>query len=223
MSVHYNSKIVSEGLVLCLDAGNAKSYPGSGTTWTDLSSNRKIGTLTNGPTYNSSNGGSIFFDGSNDYVNVSDFNVNHGTGNFSYSCWAYLLAKPAVGTFFENGVYTSGILIRYETNGVRIWAMNTQYSVFNFDPSLSTWNHLTFVRDGNNMLFYLNGKFSQTMSFGTNVNVNPSPAHLFIGTSQHSTNQCFNGRLNLVMVYTAALTASQVLQNFNAHRGRFGL
>lgn len=59
------------GLVLCLDAGNTKSYPGSGTTWTDLSGRGNTGTLTNGPTYSSANGGSIVFDGTNDYVSTN--------------------------------------------------------------------------------------------------------------------------------------------------------
>ena len=68
MSVRYNTSIVTDGLVLCLDAGNRKSYVGTGVTWTDLSGRGNTGTLTNGPTYNSVNGGSIDLDGTNDYV-----------------------------------------------------------------------------------------------------------------------------------------------------------
>ena len=68
MSLSRGPKIVTNGLVLYLDAANKKSYPGSGTTWTDLSGNNNTGTLTNGPTFDSNNGGSIVFDGTNDYV-----------------------------------------------------------------------------------------------------------------------------------------------------------
>ena len=64
MAFNYSPKIVTDGLVLCLDAGNPNSYPGSGNTWTDLSRGRNNGTLTNGPTFDSGNGGSIVFDGS---------------------------------------------------------------------------------------------------------------------------------------------------------------
>ena len=64
--------IVEDGLVLALDAGNTKSYPGSGTTWTDLSGKGNNGTLTNGPTFDSGNGGAIFFDGGNDYVTTGN-------------------------------------------------------------------------------------------------------------------------------------------------------
>jgi len=90
----YNNgpKIVTSGLVLALDAGNTKSYPGSGTVWTDLSGNGNTGTLTNGPTFNSSNGGSIVFDGVDDFVNIpynTYWNTNvFGTAtNFTLECW----------------------------------------------------------------------------------------------------------------------------------------
>ena len=71
MSLFHSPSLVTSGLVLCLDAGNPKSYPGSGTTWTDLSGRGNHGTLVNGPTFNSANGGSIVFDGSNDYVELT--------------------------------------------------------------------------------------------------------------------------------------------------------
>ena len=68
MATLYSPKIVTNGLVLCLDAGNNKSYPGSGTTWNDLSGNNNTGSLVNGPTFTGSFGGSVAFDGVNDYV-----------------------------------------------------------------------------------------------------------------------------------------------------------
>ena len=82
MSTVQSGHIVTDGLVLALDAANAKSYPGSGTTWSDLSGNRNTGTLTNGPTFNSGNGGGIVFDGVDDYVdcgNSSTLQINQGT------------------------------------------------------------------------------------------------------------------------------------------------
>ena len=69
MATEYaNGKIVTNGLVLSLDAADRNSYPGTGTTWRDMSGNGNNGTLTDGPTFNSNNGGSIVFDGTNDYV-----------------------------------------------------------------------------------------------------------------------------------------------------------
>jgi hypothetical protein len=85
MALAHSPSIVTSGLVLCLDAANPKSYPGSGTTWTDLSGNGNNGTLVNGPTYSSVNGGSIVFDGSNDYISTA---YSIGTvSQQSISCW----------------------------------------------------------------------------------------------------------------------------------------
>ena len=72
MATKYSPKTVTDGLLLSFDAANTKSYPKSGTTWSDLSGNGNTGTLTNGPTFNSANGGSIVFDGVDDYVNVAN-------------------------------------------------------------------------------------------------------------------------------------------------------
>ena len=87
MGLAHSPRIVTDELVLALDAGNTKSYPGSGTTWTDLIGSNN-GTLTNGPTYSSDDGGSIVFDGSNDYVQLSaSSDLNFGTGNFTIEGW----------------------------------------------------------------------------------------------------------------------------------------
>ena len=87
MGVAYNSRIVTDGLALCLDAANSKSYPGSGSTWTDLSGNGNNATLTNGPTYSSANGGSIVFDGVNDYVAPTGLTNALWQGNWTVSFW----------------------------------------------------------------------------------------------------------------------------------------
>ena len=84
MALSHSPKIVTDGLVLCLDAGDGKSYGGSGTTWTDRSVNSNNGTLTNGPTFDSSNGGSIVFDGSNDYTSFSATK----TAECTFAVWA---------------------------------------------------------------------------------------------------------------------------------------
>ena len=76
MSIAYNTSIVTSGLVMCLDAGNPKSYPGSGTTIRDVTGNGYNGTLTNGPTFSSANGGVIVLDGINDYIDVQGINLS---------------------------------------------------------------------------------------------------------------------------------------------------
>jgi hypothetical protein len=88
MGLSHSPSIATNGLVLCLDAANRKSYPGSGTTWTDLSGNGNNGTLTNGPTYSSANGGSLSFDGTNDVVNSTTSIIDRADGQeITVSCW----------------------------------------------------------------------------------------------------------------------------------------
>ena len=190
------------------------------TTWTDLLGTGNNGTLTNGPTYSSANGGSIVFDGTNDYVSASNTSLVHRTSNWAYSCWVNFNGTPSLGTIFENGSWTSCLLIRFETNGISIYSMSSYWGKFTLTPTLNTWYKLDFIRNGNSIDFYLNGTYSQSLSF--TADIQPS-SNLFIGMSQHAAGQCFNGRIAQTQIYNRALTASEVQQNFNALRGRFGI
>jgi hypothetical protein len=221
MSFFHSPNIVTNGLVLAFDAANPKSYPGSGTTWYDISGGNRNGTLVNGVGYSSNYKGILIFDGADDRVEVSNSGLlPNGTGNFSYNVWVNLQGKPSVGTIFENGYYYAGILIRYETDGITIYAGGgfAYWGKFSFNPPLGQWNHLGFVRNGSSLDFYVNGVYQASMSFTANITYDPN---LFIGTSQHATSQCFNGYIANTQIYNRALTASEVLQNYNATRQRF--
>lgn len=106
MGINYNPRIVTDGLVLALDAGNVKSYNAgiSTTTWTDLSGGGNIGTLTNGPTYDSANGGSIVCDGTNDYVTstVSSLTTAQKEGQLTYEYWIKPTATIKTGYVESN-------------------------------------------------------------------------------------------------------------------------
>jgi hypothetical protein len=214
----HSPSIVLNGLVLALDAGNTKSYPGSGTTWTDLTGLGNTGTLTNGPTYSSANGGSIVFDGTDDYVTVPNTSLIHRTSNWSYSCWVNFNGTPSLGTIFENGSWTSCLLIRFETNGITIYSMSSFWGKFNLSPTLGIWYKLDFIRNGNSIDFYLNGVYSQSLSF--TADIQPS-SNLFIGMSQHAAGQCFNGKIAQASIYNRALSAAEISQNFNALKSRY--
>jgi len=98
--MYYGPKIVTSGLVLCLDAANKRSYPGTGTTWTDLSGNSNNGTLINGPTFNAGNQGGIVFDGTNDYISIGSQNiVGTGTSPFSVELCIYNTKNWGVGQY----------------------------------------------------------------------------------------------------------------------------
>jgi len=109
--------ISTSGLVLALDAANTKSYPGSGTTWTDMSGNNNNGTLTNGPTFNSANGGSIVFDGSNDFVTLGNQSVLGFTnGIFSVEAWVYIPNSWTAGSQYPN-LISKGATAGWDTDG----------------------------------------------------------------------------------------------------------
>ena len=220
--------------VLYLDAGNTKSYPGSGTTWTDLSGNGNHGTLVNGPTYNSANGGSIVFDGVNDYASVTyAASLNTPTGA-TYSLWMKNTSSFA-GEFLSRGIADSGLnsdnprLYHYANNQVYIdWnnlATQDRYVNAASYIELST-NCLAFVfSPGAPFLFYANGvQVAVVMSgAGSSDATMLNTAHNIIIGGAVWIPRYFTGKISSVTLHSRALSASEVLQNFSALRGRYGL
>lgn len=201
-------------------AGTRGSTVATGGGWADLTGNGNHGQLVNGVRESSDNLGSLVFDGTDDYASLSNTMLVHGTSNWAYSCWVNFSGTPGLGTIFENGSWVNCLLIRFETNGITIYSMSTYWGKFTLTPSLGIWYKFDFIRNGNSIDFYLNGTYSQSISF--TANVQPS-ANLFIGMSQHSAGQCFSGKIANAQIYNRALTASEIQQNFNALRGRFGI
>jgi hypothetical protein len=216
--MNYGPKTVTSGLLLAVDAANKRSYPGTGTSWFDLSGNGITGTLTNGPTFNADNMGSIVFDGTNDYVVASNSLLVHRTSNWTYSCWLNFTSIPAYATIFSNGTWGSCLLFRYESGGVAIYSMSQTWGNFTFSPSLARWYKLDFIRNGNSVYFYVNGIYSQTNSFTADIQPN---SNFYIGA--HGTIEVFNGKISQVSIYNRALSASEVLQNYNSTKSRYNL
>lgn len=225
MATNYNPSIVTSGLVLALDAGNTRSYPGTGTTWSDLSGRGNTGTLINGPTYSSSNGGSLVFDGTNDYVGSFPASICN-TEDFTIHC------------FFNISVLTitptrTGILGTRTTGG---WGIITglyntkQLSFYLFGSSsvatsataieANTWYCVDVTRSvsANTINLYINGSFVSTATAGV---LTPAIINGTIGSENNG--NYLNGRIAEVKIYNRALSDTEVLQNFNALRGRFGL
>lgn len=218
---YYGHQTEAKSYSTPLVAGTRGTTNATGGGWVDLSSSKTSGELVNGPTFNSANSGFLTFDGINDYVsNISNTGITHGTNNFSYFTWVRLQGKPSLGTIFENGSWTSCLLIRYETDGITIYSMSSYWGKFSFNPTLNTWNHLGFIRNGNVIEFYVNGVYQTNIAF--TANISPS-SNIFIGTSQHATGQVFNGDIAVAQIYTRALSVEEVVQNFNAQRDRFGI
>ena len=215
--MYYGPRTVTNGLVLALDAADKNSYIGSGTTWNDLSGNNRIGILTNGPTFNGSNGGVIVFDGVDDYVNNSQLTI---TGNQSFS-WGAWIRPTATGTpvFFGNNSAGLGMVSYWDSanNKVRVgtWGFDRLTSGTTILPS--TWGYTFWTWNGTTLTSYTNGIADGT---ATGFSFNISNLYTTIGNAVNS--QYFNGRISQTLVYNRALSAAEVLQNYNITKGRFG-
>ena len=227
MAFNYSPKIVTDGLIFTVDAANKKSYPDSGTTWTDLAGSNN-GTLINGPTFDSANGGVIDLDGTDDVVESSiDPSVfSTGYDAFTVSYWINYESLNNYNTVFElreggsttqwtdyNNINDANRLYSYPNGAVRI-----------SDSSLSvnTWYNISVAitqGSGNTFSTYINGQLDKTAGWNRNLG---TVAKYRIGQNRAGTG-VFNGQCSSISYYNRALSASEVLQNYNALKGRFGL
>ena len=219
MAFIHSPKIITDGLVLALDAGNVKSYPRSGTRWSDLSGNNNNGTLTNGPTFNAANGGSIVFDGTNDYVNLaSAVNTN---ASFTLTFWAVRTADANPTLFSGINVGGGYLQIRMSESYVSL-VKSFIAELGNFGASsatsLNTIAQIVLTRTGTTYTVYVDGQQKGTLTFTqTYITANTT-----IGINSQST-EPFTGRVYQFLYYNRVLSPDEILQNFNATRARFGV
>jgi hypothetical protein len=209
--------IVTSGLVLNLDAANKDSYPGTGTTWYDLSGNGYNGTLTNGTSFVSNIYGGYFnFDGVDDYVDLQ-YAIIGGTGDFTVNQWIQADASETGGTTFGN--YPAGTLqIFYGTTYMGMWLNNSSTYVDSPVPFSSNPVMITTIRSGTTTYFYQNGILLKTGSSSANIGA----ANFRIGTNT-STSEQFTGRVFVTQTYNRALSVTEIQQNYNATKTRFGI
>ena len=223
----FANTIVQQGLVLNLDAGNPYSYAGAGSDWFDVSGNNYSGSLTNGPVYSNTNGGVFIFDGSNDYVVTSNFTPNFSTktlsgwvklSSISQQGGGLITLQSTDGTVFDSIVYNeTGQGWGFGSNGFS----RTGWSGV-LETSTSDWVNITATYENSNYRLYRNGVLIQTLtSFGAlnfNFNSNVQLGYRHLGSSGYLSATIAQG-----IIYNRVLSASEVLQNYNATKGRFGL
>jgi hypothetical protein len=236
MAFRYSPSIVTNGLVLYLDAANSNSYVNGSTIWNDLSRGSNNGTLINGPTFNSGNGGSIVFDGVNDTVDCGNSNTLNSS-NITYNTWikrtaswefqgsCLFWAKPN-GTFTGNGFY-----IEPFTNGRNFLTIITNGSAGNFFRDitnansrfpLNTWVNFCFTLNGSTPKMYFNGVDATIAIAGTNAITSTNSTKYLMNNSPAYGNYT-RGDISQTQIYNRALTAAEVLQNYNSTKTRFGL
>ena len=232
MSVAYNPSIVRDGLVLCLDAGNTKSYPGSGTTWTDLSGNGNNGTLTNGPTYSN---GSVVFDGVNDYISLGKSFISTGeigSGDISYTleAWFNYSGTPGgttSGWSLIGNASQYGIGMQLMGNKINFGYRSRSNFYSTSTLSAGNWYHVVCTREAGNSTYlnriYINGQWDATYNTSNYLNVLNTTAEMQIGWADTRITGRYNGNIAIAKLYNTFLTDEQVLQNFNATRSRYSI
>jgi hypothetical protein len=222
MGIFYSPRIPTNGLVFAVDPANSKSYSGSGTTWTDLTESRNNATLQNTPTFNSTNNqGTFSFDGVNERASFAFTNLPVGSSAGTMCAWA----KSSLASQTKYVIsYGSNPGAQGEWRGLLQLGTQFFFTGFGLEASGGTviqnvWHFWTGVYDGTNAILYADGVLLQsiarawsTVTTGGTPNIGATP----------TSSSTWNGEISQCLIYNRALSAEEILQIYNATRGRFG-
>jgi hypothetical protein len=215
--------IVTNGLVLNIDTSKSSSYAGSGNAIYDLSGAGNTGTVINGPVFSGLNGGSLVFDGIEEYIDVPS--ISTITGDFTVALWFYSTAaseniyKRLIDFNYETGFWL-GRYANTDTWGGGIIEPNGPYGIY-LPFTNNQWHYLVSIRRGSTHILYGDG-ITSTVSNTVSTNTLTAVNKLSIARQPGGANQFFTGRIAQVQLYNRALSAVEVQQNYNATKGRFG-
>jgi hypothetical protein len=236
MGFRRGPSIVRDGLVLALDAGSLRSYPGTGTTWSDLSTSNNNGTLTNSPTFSSDNRGVFNFPNTaNQSATISDATILKPT-SVTVSAWVYLTQYNPLGDFdgqFPTILWKPNIDNSGGQGSYGLSLAAGQYPRFTITPTqlisttilpTQTWVNLVGVfSSGGSQILYRNGVVDASTTGPSSITYSTQPVavgtRVFSGTYQFP----WNGKISNVQIYNRPISALEVLQNYNAIKKRFGL
>jgi hypothetical protein len=238
MSYSNGPRIVTDGLILYLDAANSKSYPGTGTLWNDLSGNNNTGTLTNGPTFSSANKGSIVFDGSDDVVNGT-IAGSIFAGNFTQSAWVYKLNANQIwqGVFTNSSPQTNNTYLMTFGNGSVTAPFNSvganqvgvaENGIFlDIGTHINKWLYIIMTKSSStlNIYCYKDGSLLQNSGTITWNGGNFATTNNYQLARHWSAGGVIplQGNISQVSIYNRALSPNEVSQNYNATKGRYSL
>jgi len=213
---------VTSGLVLYLDAGNSSSYPGSGTTWTDISGSGYSGTLGTGVGYSMSSGGTLTFNGATTaYVSLTASGLSNLTNNFTVEAWYY--SNNNYPEIMADGSGGSGFVFGYFSSNPTNWKV-TKYGVIDIYigsiPQNTNWHQVALTYSSSaGTTVYVDGASSGSSANTTNLRAGST---ITIGKGE-SSSYLHNGGISIIRWYNTALSSTQISQNFNATRGRYGI
>jgi len=237
------NSIVTDGLVFCVDPANKKSYPGSGTTATDLLSNIST-TLQSSGMFETNNAGVFDFDGGTNYIDCTDndiFSFTDGSNDlpYTFSAWIY------VNSLSTDSNQPNTIISKYATSANEWWFLidNKKLVIINYDQSnptiigrkyntdlaINTWYNVVATYDGSKNVsdfkLYLNGTRVDDTNYNSNTTyggMQNQTTKVFIGKRDRSDRlSLFNGEMGPTQIYNKSLLAAEVLQNYNALKNRF--
>jgi hypothetical protein len=215
-------RIVTDGLVLALDAADRNSYSGSGTTWNDLSGGGYSASLDNTPTFSTVNGGVLIFDGINEQAS-STFTGWFNNTNITISTWYMILAAPPDFSQVAGAATTAGAI--YISSGLGVFPQFTFTTAGNRSAAgttivLNTWyNSVATWSSGDTIKYYQNGIFLNQSAVFTDT-IGAFNGYIL---ARYTSGTYLNARIAQVIFYNRALSASEILQNYNAQKSRFGL
>jgi hypothetical protein len=231
---NYTGGIVTNGLVLNLDAAKVDSYPGTGTTWNDISGNNNNGTLTNGPTFSGiGKQAAIVFDGTDDYVVVNNFpqlpvSSSARTINIWFNPNALTWQSNINNLFFYGTTGTTGATFGidfdiYPVMEIYTWGGNGKDLMFSSSFAQTGWANIAVTYDGSTSIkIYENGTNTQTLNLVSPCNTGNT--NVWIGSINPAYQPWYyDGKVSVSQIYNRALSAAEVSQNFNALRGRYGI
>jgi hypothetical protein len=222
MALQHSPSIVTNGLRVCFDPGNPRSYPGSGTTVRDVSGSGNPGTFTNGPTYSNTNGGVFVFDGIDDYI-VSASPGTYSNYTFAFFCkWNSPVTYDRIFGLSNFGTYTilspTNVGFHYNPLGGSPPSVTLSSNV---NVGYGNWCQVavTVNASGNSVIIYINGIARNSWS---TLPSDSFSGNFFLG-SQNTFGLVSNCNIGVFSLYNTVLSESEMLQNYNAYRGRYGI
>ena len=224
MGLTHSPRIVTDGLVLCLDAANSRSYPKTGTTWTDLKGGNN-GTLNNmdASNFSTDNGGTLTFDGTNEAVRFSTYTQPQytTTTDFTWCIWFMSLAASSNNIVMGNRYYGTGCgtgspyaFVKLTTRKFEF--VNSQNTSITHSISTNVWQFVTIIKSGSTISYYKDTEFIGSL---TNTGTFPAAPRFFIGGDQ--CHEFCNIKFSCAHVYDRALSTDEIRQNYLSTKERF--
>lgn len=232
MGLAHSPRIVTDGLVLCLDAASKRSYPGTGTTWTDLKANKSGAMQNMTDNFSSENAGRLTFDGSNEYVSFSNGEDIFPNNNiFSITFWQYIQGRNSsvfhlTGPSTSNEVWIMNSSTSFAFGDNLVFAVNaspaSDYWSTGFIPPLNEWMNITFVKTSSSAHLYVDSALTASTSYSRSINLG-SNMPFYIGTDPDpgGFSQFMNGYISSLSVYNRALSADEIRQNYLSTKERY--